>query len=473
VRFVFVRERWYEPLLSFAGWRPVEEFDNGMVTLWSKDDVPPARPIVIDPKAIPSRLQGVLWGILPIGSSVLAIILLIILPERKYSSLAPASAREADMAIVRASGGKSRFGMAVVFTVLTFGALAAGLVVDASGRTVRANGPSGIVQQFMADIQERNYEAAYNLLSNKSAVDRQQFVFDATGDHEDLLTYANLQSADTQVVHQSDNDAEVRAALTCSTAVGTFHETRELKAVKDNGDWRIEWPQTEARRVPPQVIPLTFLQWDVIRRGPQDDWGTSDVDAPRIKPISMNATEYNGSAVVLGEIENEDTVPAFVSVEATLLGDGGKVLDEESSFDKINHVLLPKAVSPFRIDFPGVPLKKVKDIRMRTGSLLISASADPNVGVTNQKVTTNSTGQHVLTADLVNEGGRVINIPHVIVTTYDSNGKLVWVSDAYVPHALLPGIPVPITVELRRDLPANVNNYRVIANYYLTRRIDQ
>jgi hypothetical protein len=148
-------------------------------------------------------------------------------------------------------------------------------------------------------------------------------------------------------------------------------------------------------------------------------------------------------------------------------------LADESSFDKINHVLLPKAVSPFRIDFPGVSLKQVKDIRMRTGSLLISTSADPTIGVTNQKITTNSTGQHVLTADLVNEGGRIINVPHVILTTYDSNGKLVWVTDAYVPHALLPQIPMPISVELRSDLPPNIDNYRIIANYFLERRLDQ
>jgi hypothetical protein len=220
------------------------------------------------------------------------------------------------------------------------------------------------------------------------------------------------------------------------------------------------------------VIPLTFLQWDVIRRGPQDDWGTQDVDAPRVRVIAMNTTEYEGSIVVVGEIENEDTVPSFVSVEATLLGDNGKILGNESSFDKINHVLLPKAVSPFRIDFPGVSLKQVKNIRMRTGSLLISTSADPTIGITNQKISINSTGEHVLTAELVNQGGRVINVPHLIVTTYDNEGKLFWVSDAYVPHALLPQIPVPISVALRSDAPADIKNYRIIANYFLARWLD-
>ena len=109
---------------------------------------------------------------------------------------------------------------------------------------------------------------------------------------------------------------------------------------------------------------------------------------------------------------------------------------------------------------------------MRTGSLLISTSADPTIGVVNQKITTNSTGQHVLTAELINQGGRIINVPHLILTTYDNNGKLFWVSDAYVPHALLPGIPSPVSVQLRNDAPVNLANYRIIANYFLTRQLN-
>jgi hypothetical protein len=32
---------------------------------------------------------------------------------------------------------------------------------------------------------------------------------------------------------------------------------------------------------------------------------------------------------------------------------------------------------------------------------------------------------------------------------------------------------MPISVELRSDLPANIANYRIIANYFLERRLDQ
>ena len=43
LKYVFVRDRYYEPLLAFAGWRKAETYDNGNVTLWTKEDVPPAK----------------------------------------------------------------------------------------------------------------------------------------------------------------------------------------------------------------------------------------------------------------------------------------------------------------------------------------------------------------------------------------------------------------------------------------------
>ena len=33
LKYIFVRDRFYEPLLAFAGWRQTESYDNGNVTL--------------------------------------------------------------------------------------------------------------------------------------------------------------------------------------------------------------------------------------------------------------------------------------------------------------------------------------------------------------------------------------------------------------------------------------------------------
>jgi hypothetical protein len=81
LKYIFVRDRYYEPLLAFAGWRQIESYDNGNVELWSKDDVPPARPI--QSIAVPTPIQGVLWGLLPVATSLFALFLVILWPERK------------------------------------------------------------------------------------------------------------------------------------------------------------------------------------------------------------------------------------------------------------------------------------------------------------------------------------------------------------------------------------------------------
>ncbi len=81
LKYIFVHDPYYEPLLSFAGWRKIETFNNGEITAWSKDDVPPAHKI--DSDAMPAPWQGLLWGTLPIGVSFLAIFLELLLPEER------------------------------------------------------------------------------------------------------------------------------------------------------------------------------------------------------------------------------------------------------------------------------------------------------------------------------------------------------------------------------------------------------
>jgi len=80
LKFIFVHDPYYNPLLVFAGWRQIETYDSGAITAWSKDDVPPARKIASD--TMPAPWEGLLWGTLPIGSSILAILFALLLPER-------------------------------------------------------------------------------------------------------------------------------------------------------------------------------------------------------------------------------------------------------------------------------------------------------------------------------------------------------------------------------------------------------
>jgi len=82
LKFIFVHDPYYNPLLVFAGWRQIETYDSGAITAWSKDDVPPARKVTSD--TMPTPWEGLLWGTLPIGSSILAILFALLLPEKAF-----------------------------------------------------------------------------------------------------------------------------------------------------------------------------------------------------------------------------------------------------------------------------------------------------------------------------------------------------------------------------------------------------
>ncbi|MCU1285214.1 MAG: integral rane protein [Acidobacteriales bacterium] len=81
LKFIFVRDRYYEPLLAFAGWRQIESYENGNVTLWSKEDVPPLKKI--EPVNPISWFERMTWGLVPMLCSILAITLMIFFPERR------------------------------------------------------------------------------------------------------------------------------------------------------------------------------------------------------------------------------------------------------------------------------------------------------------------------------------------------------------------------------------------------------
>lgn len=80
LKWVIVRDPYYDPLLEFSGWRRVDQLDNNTIVIWTKDGVPPATPINAPQR--PPHWQGVMWGILPVGSSILALIV-VLLPDGK------------------------------------------------------------------------------------------------------------------------------------------------------------------------------------------------------------------------------------------------------------------------------------------------------------------------------------------------------------------------------------------------------
>ena len=334
-------------------------------------------------------------------------------------------------------------------------------------RMFSARSPEEAVRLLLTAAKSRNWDAAYSRLANAGEVEKAAFARDLGGSNGSLRTYATLENFNVWGLHADNQEATVRAKLHYSTAVGPLDDVRDIKVRNDgSGTWKVVWPTSKVPKLAPQVIPVNYLRWDVINRGAEDDWGVQNVDSPQVRIVSMNALQRPDRVVILGEIVNEDTVPAYVNVNAALLGPDGNPVAQETSFDKISHTLLPKQVSPYRIDFPGMKLQQIKSVRMDAKAMLVPATADPVIAVTQQRMETDALGKKVLRGELLNQSGQIVNIPHVVASYYDANGKVIWVSDGYLDQELLPQIPVAFAVDLPDDVAGKVHTYHVVVNYY-------
>ena len=354
---------------------------------------------------------------------------------------------------------------AIVMIVITGALLAVGTAPTKEKE--RTTSPEGTVRAFYDRVKSYDYRGAYEMVAPSSNVDFLTMYRDIAGRDGSLKTLSHLDRAEPRVIARNENETIVRTSLDWTTAVGALHENRDLKLVNDNGNWQIVWPKRHEQNLPPQVIPVTYLRWDIIHSDSEgNEWGAQNAESPHVRITSMNAVEREGKVIILGELVNEDTVPGYVDVQGILIGKNDEQLGEETSFDKISHVLLPKEVTPFRIDFDGLHLNQVKKVTLNPTSILVPASADPVIGVMHQQLAKNDAGHTVLKGDLLNQSGELVNIPQVLATYYDAGGHVIWISDGYVDQALRPQIPIPFAVSVNDDIAPNVHSYRVVVNHY-------
>ena len=324
--------------------------------------------------------------------------------------------------------------------------------------------PEEAARSLGDDLRMREWGRAYGSLANRAQFTRQQFMQDVMGYYPNIRTYSTLQSFEVAPLHATSDEAVVQLKLHWSTVVGIATTTRDLPLVKNGSEWQVNWPIEKRPDLPPQVIPVNYLRWDVIYRGAGDDWGVQDVEAPHVRIVDMHPVQRAEGLVILGELLNEDVVPAYVNVKATLLGKNQNSFATEGSFDKISHILLPKQVTPFLITFPGIDISQVSSVRMTPLSSLIAASADPVIDIDNQHLSPAPDAS--LSGQLINESGETVNVAHVLGTFYDKSGQVLWVADQYVDRALLPQTPVAFNIHIPEDLARKVSSERaVVASY--------
>ena len=238
LKYIFVHDRYYEPLLVFAGWHQIEVYDEGAITVWSKDHVPPAHKIISD--AIPAPWEGLMWAH-PARWLHRACSLFPDCHARSPAHFSCRLSRFYERTTVCSRGPSMNRLLGVLLIAVTLVLVGWGYMESAGAAGVLRSDdtPERATNSLLQKIRARDFGSAYDSLANAGKLDRDDFIHDLAGTDGSLRTYSSLQDTDVTMIHKVGDEATMRVKMNWSTAVGTVSETRDMKVVGrvETGTW--------------------------------------------------------------------------------------------------------------------------------------------------------------------------------------------------------------------------------------------
>lgn len=505
LKYVFSNDQFYDPLLYFSGWERAGRLENGIV-VWQRQDIPPL-PETLPRKEIPAY-QRAIWGVVPMTAIVSAFVVLTsglwgpwllalagflgvarlaglipgrqspgriwrwtdgklarwsVLPETGTASLPPRwqfwLAWWRRLPRPRPPSRRIRWVNAVLAMLVVLGTTTAAVKVIARP----ALSPAETVNAYYDALDVRRFGDAYALLDPATRVSYDDYLLDLSVNGGLLASYAKLDAIDTTVVHAESDYAVVEAKLVWVTALRYYDSTQELTLVKRGGSWRLQLPRPAAIQPPDEFVAQPAVDYHALEqpaRPPDPLTYASVAERPALQILSARLVVHAGVYSVVGEVINSDVTPADITVTAIVYDAAGEQLTRYNAQTVVMHKLLPKEVTPFRIDFEGVAGtgtgKRESAIEFQPGERFpVSASIWQRAAsfqVYANAVTTGVDLQRDITAQavevdpgetgatiggiLLNTGAEEAVIPHLLLTYYDQSGAVAWVDEVFIDQSI-------------------------------------
>jgi hypothetical protein len=500
LKYIFSNDQFYDPLLFFSGWHRVQRLENGIM-VWEREDIPPL-PDVLPRREIPVY-QRVMWGIVPMSAIVLAAFALTmtiwlpglrkltsllmssrkrriwLLPSalrrlnggwqridariRRWSEL-PTDDRSAPAAIVSAASIWSRWRERLRLSmpakrtlsgpwsiaIIVFGLLIGlGIGLRNSQAQGAAHPAIAVVQAYYDDLDFRRFLQAYNRLDPTTRPNYDQYRLDLSVQAGLLASYAKLDAVQATPRSVEPDRVVVDAVTSWVTSVAEYPHRVEHTLVRRGGQWYLLPEQVDVT-VPPEQF---FRRGEVEfrsqgrRRVTTEATSFGDVlDRPELQILSARLVARSGRYSVVGEVLNTDADPGDVTVIAFLYDDKGNLLGQSNAQTAIIHKLFPKEATPFRIDFEGVAgeiTATPATFQVYAKGVVTERDLERDVAAQNVRFASLSDGRMQLVGELFNVGTHEAIIPHLMVTYYDRNNRVVWVDDVFLEQSVRPQRALP------------------------------
>jgi hypothetical protein len=361
-------------------------------------------------------------------------------------------------------------------------ALALGAVTAVSAYAIwhgHQRRPSTVIESYYDDLDFRRFRDAYEHFDPATRPSLEEYLLVLSAKGGIVASYGKLESVQTDISPQGENAATAVVRTRWLTSLLSHESSEVVELRRREGRWFLTPERQELKTPPSQFFRRPEVAWHSAgrRRVTTETTSFQDVlDRPELQVLSARLVARGGRYSVVGELVNVDVDPADVTVTGVLNDSAGRKLTQYNAQQIIMHKLLPKEVTPFRVDFEGVagafdqarfdadsytPPEldgPVKSFQVYAKALVTSHDLNRNLAA--QAVRVDRGGGNGLQIDglLVNTGTLEATVPHVLVTYYDGDGRVTWVDHLFVRDAVRPqythSFSVPVTPRARVEVVA-------------------
>jgi hypothetical protein len=456
LKFIFSNDKFYDPILYFAGWERVQRLENGIM-IWQKHDVPPL-PSYLPKKDMP-EYQKIMWGILPVSAFFLMITLII--SFRKDFLFFKFEETQSD-GFVPASGNRWLFmWMGLILSISMFFFIKSFFVSFQKD-------PITVVKAYYNALDFKYFKEA-NSYFIPNSISFNEYILQLSVRDGLLASYGKLEFISVKIIEQKGNKVKVNVSTDWNTPLERYHLETEHDLLKIGSDWYIK-PPVFSKVVPPDEHMekgILALHSQGKRNIGMSTTEHDDVlDRPELNILSAKLIQQDSNFVVVGEVQNIDHLAAHLTIEAELYDKGGKKLVSYNAKYNTIHKVLPKEIVPFKIEFEETAWVKEEDnqqfsfnpkeftafdftqppVAFKVVARAVVADRDIYVDAGLQGIFINKNKEII--GEAFNHGTEEVSVPQILFTYYDSDHTVRWVEYLFLKDGIRPQTKIPFEQKL-------------------------
>ncbi|MFM2327764.1 MAG: hypothetical protein RIR31_1966, partial [Bacteroidota bacterium] len=419
LKYVFSNDRYYDPLLYYSGWNRTIRLENGIM-VWEKGNISTIKPL--KPKEVKPILKKV-WGIFPVGSLCLAILLTIFYAWRfrptEYLKTVPVASQDYPKWVMYSSS---------LLPIVFFSGFMLKQITELLFVKEQKD-PKTAVLNYYNHLDFQRFEAAFHFFKPAPTYTLDQYLLEKSVSDGGLLpSYAKLDSIDVKELTNKNDTALVQVYTKWRTSLGPREKTDSLKLVLLTRKWCILPPQFIPEIAEEQMRNYTYTLFKKMGKRLISSFPSVKDDKIKKSFAAFKQANFirNGQLnYIAGEILNADDIPVNIALKVTIhyQTDTAKDYYPATAFQ---YNIAPKASSFFQIQLDSTKLMdslKIKSIEL-FAETDVSEKGYIHGGTPSYSVLPLKNDEVVINTNIYNELTTEINIPGILIAEKDAAGYI-------------------------------------------------